>query len=156
MPDYWVISSYSLDNIRRAHERLMWGFSDPTIKKEDKYTKNWRDFIKSYNKISSGDIMAFQLFQERRYYIHGLGVVQEKFYDDETPIWDDEIKQGRTIYPWKIRFGLMLYSESPMTELAIPAHEYVTGYGIGKLPRGDVETIIQSLEKGTGLKVKFI
>ncbi|MEM3986459.1 MAG: hypothetical protein QXR39_06790 [Candidatus Methanomethylicia archaeon] len=156
MTNYWVLSSYSLDNIRRAHERLIWGFTDPTIKKEEKYAKNWRDFIKLYNKISFGDIMAFQLFQEGRFYIHGLGVVQEKFYDDETPIWDDEVKYRRVLYPWKVRFGLMLYSESPITELAIPTHEYVTGYGIGKLPRGDLETIIQSLEKTTGLKVKFI
>jgi len=156
MTSYWVLSSYSLDNIRRAHERLMWGFTDPTIKKEEKYVKNWRDFIKSYNKISLGDIMTFQLFKEKRYYIHGLSVVQEKFYDDETLIWDDEVKYGHVIYPWRVRFGLMLYSESPILELAVPTHEYVAGYGIGKLSRGDLETIIQSLEKSTSLKVKFI
>jgi hypothetical protein len=100
--------------------------------------------------------MAFQLFKERKFFIHGLGVVQDKFYDDETPIWDDEIKYGRVIYPWKVRFGLMIYSEYPIMELAIPIHEYVSGYGIGKLPRGDLETIIQNLEKASGLKVKFI
>ncbi|MEM2843631.1 MAG: hypothetical protein QXZ53_07145, partial [Candidatus Bathyarchaeia archaeon] len=83
-------------------------------------------------------------------------VVQEKFYDDETPIWDDEIKYGRVLYPWRVRFGLMLYSERPIVELAIPTHEYVVGYGIGKLMRADLETIIQNLEKATGLKVKFI
>lgn len=156
MTNYWVLSSYSLDHIQRAYERLMWGFTDPTIKEEDKYLKNWRDFIKLYNKISLGDVMIFQLFQERKFYIHGLSVVQEKFYDDETPIWDDEIKYGRVLYPWRIRFGLMLYSERPIVELAIPTHEYVVGYGIGKLMRADLETIIQNLEKATGLKVKFL
>ena len=154
MTNYWVLSSYSIENIRRAHERLMWGFTDPTIMQEDKYSKNWRDFIKWYNNILPGDIMAFQLFKERRYFIHGLSIVREKFYDDETPIWNNE-KDRQVLYPWKVRFSLMLYSESAITELAIPTHEYTAGYGIGKLSRGDLELIIQNLEKATGLQVKF-
>jgi len=118
--------------------------------------KNWREFMKFYNRISSGDITTFQLFKEKNFYIHGLSVVQDKFYDDETPIWDDEKESGHVIYPWRARFGFMLYSESPIIELAIPTHEYVTGYGIGKLSRGDLETVIKSLEKTTSLKIKFM
>ncbi|MEM2189253.1 MAG: hypothetical protein QXK53_07315 [Nitrososphaerota archaeon] len=156
MTNYWILSTYSLDHIRRAYERLMWGFTDPRIKREKEYVRNWRNFIKFYNKISPGDIMIFQLFQEKRYYIHGLSVVQEKFYDDETLIWDEEIEHGRVLYPWRVGFGLMLYSESPIVELAIPTHEYISGYGIGRLSRGDLEIIIHSLEKATNLKVKLI
>jgi hypothetical protein len=79
--------------------------------------------MKFYNKISLGDMMAFQLLKEGKFFIYGLGVVQDKFYDDKTPIWDDEIKYGHVIYPWKLRFRLMIYSESPIVGLAIPTHE---------------------------------
>jgi len=48
---------------------------------------------------------------------------------------------------------LMIYSESPITELAIPTQEYVAGYGIGKLSRADLETIIKSLEKAMSVVV---
>jgi len=171
MVNYWLFSSYTLDHIRTAYDRLIWGFTDPKIKKAEKYEENWSRFKKFYDMISVGDIAVFQYiwqsrrekkarlafapeeFVEERHYIHGLGVAQNTFHDDQNQTWRDEIKQGHVKYPWRVNFSVMLYSESPITEFT--AQEYITGYGIGKLAKMDVETIVESLGKRTTLKVKF-
>ena len=154
-PNYWLVCTTNLDNIRTAYDRLVWGFPDISTRWGEKYKRNWRYFVKMFNRILSGDVMVFQHIKGRSYLVHAIGVVKDRYYDDETPILSDEVKEGYVIFPWKVRLGLMIFSEEPIAKLAILTQDYLTGYGIGRLRSTDIQAIVTNLEKITGLKVRF-
>ncbi|MEM2864610.1 MAG: hypothetical protein QXR65_05020 [Candidatus Bathyarchaeia archaeon] len=85
----WLVSSSNLDNVRRAHERLMWGFWDREA--GEKQGRNLRLFIKAFNRIKPFDYLVFQIAGTGG--IHGLGLVKSAYYDDQTPIWDKELSE---------------------------------------------------------------
>jgi len=73
----WIFSSNTLENIRVAKERLLWGFWNREI--GEKQRKNWRNFIRLYNRIKPFDTVVFQISRTEE--IHAIGVVKEKFYE---------------------------------------------------------------------------
>ncbi|MEM2961557.1 MAG: hypothetical protein QXY01_00890, partial [Candidatus Bathyarchaeia archaeon] len=75
--------------VRRAHERLMWGFWDREA--GEKQGRNLRLFIKAFNRIKPFDYLVFQIAGTGG--IHGLGLVKSAYYDDQTPIWDKELSE---------------------------------------------------------------
>jgi len=91
----WIFASKSKKNIRRAYERLIWGFWDRDVARSSssKLVRNWRSFLRLYNNISNGDIVFFQITETGD--IHVVGIAKEKFYDDQTPIWDQEIEEKK-------------------------------------------------------------
>jgi len=152
----WIFASKSKENIRRAYERLIWGFWDRDVarRSSSKLVRNWRSFLRLYNNISNGDIVFFQITETGD--IHAVGIVKEKFYDDQTPIWDQEIKKKRVLFPWRISFYIIIYSEEPIAKLFTKIENYVDGYGIGELPHHEAQQIIKQLkEKLQNLSIDF-
>jgi len=141
----WVFSSRNKGNIRRAWERLLWGFWDRDLARGrgSKLARNWRHFLRLYNSISSGDLVFFQVARTGE--IHALGIVRGKHYDDQTPIWDLEVKEKRVLFPWRVSFYIILYSEEPFARLFIELRNYVDGYGIGEVPHHEAERILSEL-----------
>ncbi|MHA1593926.1 MAG: hypothetical protein ACTSXX_04200 [Candidatus Baldrarchaeia archaeon] len=139
----WIFSSKDLENIRTASQRLIWGF----WRKEasDKHRTNWRNFLRLYNSIKPGDIAFFQIAKTGE--IHALGVIAEKFYDDQTPIWKEEISRRTVLFPWRVSFSFMLFSEKPLTKMFIKIENYVDGYGIGEIPPNDAKTLLNEIAK---------
>jgi len=149
----WIFSSKNKENIRVATERLVWGFWDRDLVKNErsKLVKNWRPFLRLYNSISSGDIVFFQIAQTGE--IHALGIVRDKFYDDQTPIWDLEIGKRKVLFPWRVSFYVIIYSEEPFTRHFIEIKNYVDGYGIGEIPYHEAKRILNEIERRYHLNI---
>jgi len=137
----WIFSSKDLENIKVAKERLMWGFWDREA--GEKMRKNWRDFIRLYNKIKPFDIILFQIAKTGE--IHAIGIVKNKYYDDQTPVWPIETKEGRVLFPWRIGLSFILLFENPIKTLNIKIQDYVDGYGLGRVEDHEFQTILQAV-----------
>ncbi|MCY0868114.1 MAG: hypothetical protein OWQ48_02645 [Desulfurococcus sp.] len=142
----WLFTSRNIENIKVARDRLLWGFWDRDAGVKQK--KNWRAFIRLYNNIKPFDIAAFQIKNTGE--IHGLGLVKRTYYDDQTPVWPDEIGKNRVLYPWRIEFSSIIFSEKPFTTHYIKIENYVDGYGIGELPEHELRRILESIRKQLG------
>lgn len=74
---FWPFSqrifSKNIENIRIAKERLLWGFWDREA--GEKFKRNWRAFIRLYNRIKPFDIAVFQITISGN--IHAIGVIKE-------------------------------------------------------------------------------
>ena len=151
----WLFTSSTLENIEVAYQRKLWGFwdRDAVVRGElrEKLRSNWRSFIRLYNQVKPFDIVLFQL---KDYRIHGVGIVSGKHYDDQTPVWPLETGKNRVFYPWRVDFGLIIYSEKPLARLATRVENYVDGYGIGELGFHEVETVLSRLSERS-LKIKL-
>ena len=146
----WLFSSKDIDSIRRGFERLVWGFWDRDA--GEKQRRNWRNFIRLFNRIQPFDIAIFQIAKTGD--IHGLGGVRRTYYDDQTPIWDDELKQHKVLFPWKVKLSFMIFSEEPVTSRFISIQDYVDGYGIGSFPRHEVRSILSALANSSYIMYK--
>jgi predicted RNA-binding protein len=137
----WIFSSKNLENIEVAKERLLWGFWDREA--GDKQRKNWRQFIRLYNKIKPFDIVFFQIAKTGE--IHAVGIVKETRYDDQTPIWPSET--SRVLFPWKVSFCTFIFSKNPFISHFVKIESYVDGYGIGELPEYEFRRILTEIQK---------
>jgi len=137
----WVFASKNVENIEVAKERLLWGFWDREAGEKQK--KNWRSFIRLYNKIKPFDIVFFQIAKTGE--IHAVGIVKETYYDDQTPVWPQE--QDRVIFPWKVSLSNILFSKKPFVSHFINIANYVDGYGIGELPEHDFRRVLAEIQK---------
>jgi hypothetical protein len=139
---FWLFSSNNVDNIRRAYERLMWGFWDREA--GEKQRKNWRSFIRAFNRIKPFHVVVFQVARSGE--VHAIGVVKETYYDDQTPIWDNELEQNRVLYPWKVSLSTVLFSEKPFVKHFIKIENYIDGYGIGEIPEHEFRKIFDDIK----------
>jgi hypothetical protein len=138
--NYWIFGSSTIENIEIAKERLLWGFWDREAGEKEK--KNWRPFIRLYNRIKPFDIVFFQIAQTGE--IHAVGIVKETYYDDQTPVWPQE--QGRVIFPWKVSFCNILFSQKPFVSHFVKMSDYLDGYGIGELPEHEFRRVLAKME----------
>ena len=141
--NFWVFSSKNIKNIEVAKDRLLWGFWDSEA--GERLRKNWRPFIRLYNKIKPFDIVIFQLAKTGQ--IHGIGIVKETYYDDQTPIWPNEQKERRVLFPWKVSFSNIIFSKTPFTSHYVKIENYIDGYGIGELPEHDFRRILNEIQR---------
>lgn len=148
---FWLVSSIDVDNIRRASERLLWGFWDREA--GYKQRKNWRDFIRTYNKIKPFHIVVFQVARTGE--IHAVGVVKETYHDDQTPIWDKEISQGKVLYPWRVSLSAILFSEKPFVKHFIKMENYLDGYGLGEIPENDFRKVLADIKSKIDADLNF-
>lgn len=139
---FWLFSSNNVDNIKRAYERLVWGFWDREA--GEKQRKNWRRFIRDYNRIKPFNIVIFQVAGTGQ--VHAVGVVKETYYDDQTPIWDNEIEQNKVLYPWKVSLSTIVFSEKPFVKHFIKIGDYIDGYGIGEVPEHEFRKIFDNIK----------
>jgi len=139
---FWLFSSNDVDNIRRAYERLVWGFWDREA--GEKQRKNWRSFIRVYNRIKPFHIAVFQVARTGE--VHAVGVVKETYYDDQAPVWDNEIEQNRVLYPWKVSLSTMAFSEKPFVKHFIKIENYIDGYGVGEIPEHEFRKIFDDIK----------
>ena len=155
----WVFSSKNRENIRRASERLVWGFWDKDLMKSKKsefakkLAKNWRYFLRAYNRIVAGDIVFFQIAGAGE--IHAIGVVKDKYYDDQTSIWDVELEKRTVVFPWRVSFYIVIYSEEPFTRIFTELKNYVDGYGIGGISPHEARAILSEIEKKTHININI-
>lgn len=142
----WIFSSRNKENIRRASERLLWGFWDKELVKgtKSKLVRNWRQFLRLYNNIYSGDIVFFQIVRTGE--IHAIGIVKDRYYDDQTPVWDLELKNNKVLFPWRVSFYFMVYSEEPLAHLFAEIKNYIDGYGIGEISFHEAKELLNKLE----------
>jgi len=101
----WLFSSSNIENIEVGYKRFLWGFWDREAGKKQR--ENWRRFIASYNRIKSFDSA---ILQTTRGDVHAFGIIKEKFYDDQTPVWPQELEQNRVLFPWRVSFSFMMFS----------------------------------------------
>lgn len=87
--------------------------------------------------------------------IHAMAIVKEKYYDDQTPIWKAEIEQRHIIWPWRIPFCFMIYSEQAILRRFIEIQNYIDGYGLGEIAIRDIADVIEVLEEKSNLKIKI-
>jgi len=137
----WIFSSKTVENIKVARDRLLWGFWDREA--GEKQQKNWRQFIRQYNRIKPFDIVFFQIAKTGE--IHATGVVKETYFDDQTPVWPQE--QNQVIFPWKVSFCSMLFSEEPFVSHFVKIASYIDGYGIGELPEHEFRRVLTKIQK---------
>ncbi|MCD6443385.1 hypothetical protein J7L70_00030 [Candidatus Bathyarchaeota archaeon] len=143
----WLFSSKDVCNIRRGFERLIWGFWDRDA--GEKQRRNWRSFIRLFNQIRPFDLVVFQVAKTGD--IHGLGIVRYSYYDDQTPVWDAELEEGRVLYPWRVRLSFMMFSETPVVSRFIPVQDYIDGYGAGSFPKHEVDGVLAAFMEASGV-----
>ena len=146
MTRYWIFSSRSLDHIRRAYERLLWGFWDRDAGKKQRL--NWRYFIRKYNQIKPFDVAIFQISSTQE--IHALGIIKGTYYDDQTPVWDIEFSENRVLFPWRVSLAFMLFSEEPVARLSARISDYIDGYGLGEIERHEFEAVVSRFRERFG------
>ncbi len=152
----WLFSSSDLENIKVGFEHLIWGFWDRDVqisqKLKEKLIKNWRIFIKTYNRIKPFDHCLIQIAKTGD--IHALAVIKDKQFDDQTLIWPLEIRKGKVYYPWRIEFSMIIYSEKPILKRFIKIENYIDGYGLAEASPTDLADILRALSKCQDLKFK--
>jgi len=140
----WVFSSNNIENIRVAKERLLWGFWDRDA--GEKQRKNWRAFIRLYNKIKPFDVVVLQLVKTGGLY--ALGIVKRVYYDDQTPIWPMEINQNKVIYPWRVSFSIIIFfDKEPFILHYTNIENYLDGYGIGELAEHEFRRVLSGIQE---------
>jgi hypothetical protein len=152
----WLFSSRDLESIRRGYERLLWGFWDVRSAKSkelrEKLEKNWRLFLSFYNNIKPFDIAVIQVARSGE--IHAIGVVKRTFYDDQTIVWPLEEKRRKVLYPWRVSFQFMIFSEEPITTFNVDKSNYIDGYGLGRLQAHHLNTILDAISNKFKLKIR--
>jgi hypothetical protein len=106
----------------------------------------------SYQRIKPFDHAIFQLAKIGE--LHAFGVVKQSFFDDQTLVWPEETRQGRALFPWRVSFSLVLFSEEPVMTRFIKAGDYIDGYELGEVGAQDLGDLIQAFEKKSSLKIK--
>jgi hypothetical protein len=149
--NFWIFSSRNIENIEVAKKNLLWGFWDREA--GEKQRKNWRSFIRLYNKIKPFDIVIFQIAKTGE--IHAIGIVKETYYDDQTPIWPDETKQNTVLFPWRVSFCNLIFSKKPFTSHFAKIENYVDGYGIGELSEYEFRRILTEVQKQLNVDINL-
>ena len=137
----WVFSSNTLENIRVAKERPLWGFWDREA--GEKQRKNWRNFIRLYNRIKPFDTAVFQIARTGQ--IHAIGIIKEKFYDDQTPVWPNE--GNKVLFLWKVSFSTITFSEEPFVSNNVTIDNYIDGRRIRQLQEHEFRRVLEQLRK---------
>ena len=92
---YWVLSG-SYDNWVIGLEKKVWGV-------KEKAKPLWE-------KVELGDIVVF--YATGKVGILGYGIVLEKFVD-HSPLWPEEVKQGKAIWPYRMRIKVKKLFSKP-------------------------------------------
>jgi len=79
--------------------------------------------------------------------IHAIGIVKDKHYDDQTPVWPLELEEEKVLFPWRVEFIFIFFSKEPITKLNIKKHNYVDGYGIGEVEIHEAQSVLRVLEE---------
>ena len=143
MLSVWLFASKSLEDIRVARERFLWGFWDRDA--GVKQRRNWRDFIRLFNRIKPFDIALFQITHTGN--IHALGIVRRTYYDDQTLIWPLESERERVLFPWRVEFSFILFSKEPFVKHFIKIENYIDGYGIGLVLEHEFRRILSYINR---------
>lgn len=147
----WIFSSNTVENIQIAEERLIWGFWDREAGRKQR--ENWRQFIRSYNRIKPFDITLIQIAGTGA--IHAIAIIRDTYYDDQTPVWPNEMQQKRVLYPWRVSFSNILFSDTPFTSHFIKLENYIDGYGLGELPEHEFRKILGDIRAKIGAEMNY-
>ncbi|NVM55475.1 MAG: hypothetical protein HWN66_17340 [Candidatus Helarchaeota archaeon] len=125
---FWVLSGNSLENWEKGIKDGIWG------------VRNKKGLRRSWDRISKGDILIFYVGRPIGGVI-GFGRAEAKFKQDK-PLWPDEIRANRIIYPFRFEFKTE-YSLPKETwhEKKISIRDLKIGYWAGLNPLKDRNTI---------------
>jgi len=80
--------------------------------------------------------------------------VKETFYDDQTPVWSME--KNRVLFPWKVSFSSMLFSEEPFITYFVKIEDYIDGYGIGELSEYELRGILEKVKEKINAELNIL
>jgi len=66
-----------------------------------------------------------------------------------------EIKQRRVLFPWRVPFCFIIFSEEPILRRFIEIQNYIDGYGLGEITDGDIRDVIKAIEEKSSLNLKI-
>ena len=92
---YWLLSGIP-ENWEIALKKGVWGVSE-------KARPLWE-------KVQPGDVVVF--YATRKTGILGYGKVVEK-YVDHTPLWPEEVKEGKAKWPYRLKIEVIKVFEKP-------------------------------------------
>lgn len=102
--------------------------------------------LKNYwNKLEKGDLLLFYAKAPVKGLI-GLGVVESKFKQDR-PLWPDEIREKRVIYPYRFGFQIVYYLPDSWKEKRIDVGDFRLPYQSGINPLTNSDTARELLQR---------
>lgn len=91
--NFWLLTGNE-ENWETAIAGNIWGVREGVLRKQ-------------WDKICKGDVLFFYAKAPVKGLI-GIGLVENKFKQDK-PLWPDEIRSGRVIYPYRFEFKIIYY-----------------------------------------------
>jgi hypothetical protein len=80
--------------------------------------------------------------------------VKQTFYDDQTPVW--LMEKNRVLFPWKVSFSSILFSEEPFITHFIKIEGYIDGYGMGELSESDLRRILEKVKEKFNVELNIL
>lgn len=119
----WILTGNE-ENWEIAVRDKVWGVREGLLKK-------------SWDKLERGDLLFFYTTSPVGGLI-GLGFVESKFKQDK-PLWPDELRQKKVIYPYRFGFNIIYYLPDSWREKNINVADLKLPYqrGINSLSRND-------------------
>src|SRR6266516_4418502 len=138
---FWLLSG-SLENWERAISGSVWGV---------------REVLKNFwDKMETGDIVFLYVVSPIGGVI-GIGKVESKF-EQRTPIWADEVKENKVIYPYRFEFKINYIIPQPQwKENKIKIQDLKISFrsGINSIPnREAVKSLLSRIDESW--KTSFI
>lgn len=134
-PQYWSLPG-SVENWETGIERRVWGMRP--------------HFAKTLERLSPGDVLFFYVKAPVGGVV-GYGRVTAKFHGD-TPLWSDEIKQRRVLYPHRFEFEIARLLEPPRwVQDRVPVRDlHVVIQSIGRIPVTTASKLLACMDEKWG------
>jgi len=129
---FWIISGH-IENWEKALGDGIWGVKTGRLKT-------------FWDKLFKGDILVFYITSPIAGVI-GVGKVETKFKQDK-PLWPDEIKENKVIYPYRFNFiSEYALPSNAWTDKKIPIRDLKVSVQAGLSPINDNKTIREILKR---------
>jgi len=137
---YWILTGNE-ENWERAVADKIWGVREGRLKKE-------------WDKLEKGDTLFFYAKSPISGLI-GVGIVESKFKQDK-PLWPEEIRKKRVIYPYRFGFNIIYYLPDHRQEKNIDVIDLRLPYqaGINSLSREEaIKEILNRLKEEWNVEI---
>ncbi|MEM0262398.1 MAG: EVE domain-containing protein [Ignisphaera sp.] len=148
MSSYWIVV-VSEENWGTIKNLNIYGAPEPKLGKP------------IYELVKSGDYLIFYVAKKSSKTLGGkfVGVykVASTWFREEKPLWQDEVKENRVKYPWRVKIEPVKIGIADFSELAsklkfIERKDRANAYLVGTpanmrrpIPEEDARTIIENL-----------
>jgi len=138
-PQYWNLPG-TVENWGTGIERKVWGMKP--------------HFARTWERLTPGDILFFYVAAPVAGVV-GYGRVLTKFQAD-APLWPDEIKAKRIMYPHRFEFDVARLLEPPKwVEARVPARDLgIVIQSIGRVPADTASKLLARIDEKWGAPPK--